>query len=85
VRMTALPLILTVFVAAEPLGPGDHFRTLKVDGQTRTYLVHVPPEYDPQNPTPAVLAFHGAITNGPIMVVSSGLNQKADEAGFVAV
>ncbi len=83
--MTVLPLILTVFVAAEPLGPGDHFRSLEVDGQTRTYLVHVPPEYDPQNPAPMVLAFHGAITNAPIMVVSSGLNQKADEAGFVAV
>jgi polyhydroxybutyrate depolymerase len=83
--MTPLLLVLTVLTAAEPLGPGDHLRTLQVDGRTRTHLVHVPSQYDPENPTPLVLAFHGSSTNGPIMALSSGLNRKADEAGFVAV
>lgn len=39
----------------------------------------------PRRPTPIVLAFHGAVTNGSIMALSTGLNRKADEAGFVAV
>jgi polyhydroxybutyrate depolymerase len=68
-----------------PLNPGDHIRKLQVDGRTRSYLVHVPPKLDPKQPMPVVLAFHGAMTNGPIMAFSSGLSAKADEAGFIVV
>jgi polyhydroxybutyrate depolymerase len=56
-----------------------------VGGLKRTYYVHVPPSYDPNKPTPVVLALHGATMNGPLMASFSGLNQKADEAGFLAV
>jgi polyhydroxybutyrate depolymerase len=34
---------------------------------------------------PVVLALHGATMNGPMMAWFSGLNRKADEAGFIAV
>ena len=68
-----------------PLTPGNHRRELTADGRPRSYLVHVPPNYDPAKPTPVVLAFHGAMMNGTTMVPFSGLNGKADEAGFVAV
>jgi polyhydroxybutyrate depolymerase len=73
--------------AAEPdkLAPGDHTRTLQVDSQTRSYLVHVPPKYDSANPTPVVLIFHGAGMNASMMQRFSGMNGKADEAGFIAV
>ena len=70
------------------LGPGDHRLTLQVDGRTRSYLVHIPPGYDAAKPaegTPVVLVFHGASTNGAMMAQFSGLNTKADSAGFVAV
>ncbi len=50
--------------------------------QKRTYLVHVPKDYDPKKPTPVVLALHGAAMNGPMMVWFSGLNKKSDEAGL---
>lgn len=70
---------------ADPLGPGDHVRSLTVDGRKRTYLVHVPPKHDPDRPVPVVLALHGAAMSGPMMVWFSGLDRKADEAGFVAV
>ncbi|MEI6536843.1 MAG: hypothetical protein WCN98_15965, partial [Verrucomicrobiaceae bacterium] len=49
----------------DPLGPGDHTRTLMMGEQKRTYLVHVPKDYDPKKPTPVVLALHGAAMNGP--------------------
>ena len=65
--------------------PGDHTRTLKVDGRDRSYLVHVPGKYDGKTPMPVVLALHGAAMNGPMMAVFCGLNKKADEAGFIAV
>lgn len=79
-------LALAVWSAElEKLGPGDHSRTLEIDGLKRSYLVHVPPKYDPSKPSPVVLVFHGAGMNGLLMQGFSGLNGKADDAGFVAV
>ncbi|MFN6401836.1 MAG: alpha/beta hydrolase family esterase [Planctomycetota bacterium] len=67
------------------LSPGDSFRRLKVDGSERSYLVHVPPQYVKDTPTPVVLAFHGGGANARNMVAFSGLNQKADQSGFIVV
>ena len=58
---------------------------LKHDGWDRSYLVHVPPRYDPAKPTPVVLGFHGAMMNGGGMNLFSGLSKKSDEANFVVV
>jgi polyhydroxybutyrate depolymerase len=81
----ALSLIALLAISAEPLALGDHNRSLKMGEQTRSYLVHVPPKYDPQKPTPMVLVLHGAMMNGAMMAPFCGMNEKADEAGFVAV
>ena len=78
-------LLALLSLAAAPLGPGDHNRSLKMGDVDRSYLVHVPPQYDPQKPTPVVLVLHGAGTNGSMMVWFCGMNKKADEAGFIAV
>jgi len=67
------------------LGPGDPTRSLEVDKRTRTYLVHVPPKYDPKKPTPVVLAFHGGGSNAEQMVRFCGLNETADKHGFIVV
>jgi polyhydroxybutyrate depolymerase len=77
--------LFAVMASAESLQPGNHTRTLQVDGRERSYLVHVPPKYDPKKPTPLVLALHGAWTNGPITALYSGLNRTADEQNFIAV
>lgn len=66
------------------LRPGMR-RTLTVGGLTRTYIVHEPKGHDLSSPLPLVVALHGATMNGPMMAWFSGLNQKADEAGFIAV
>ena len=66
------------------LRPGTT-HSLKVGGLTRTYVVHAPKGRDPKSPLPVVLALHGATMNGPMMAWFSGLNRKADEAGFLAV
>jgi polyhydroxybutyrate depolymerase len=80
-----LHLVALLSLAAAPLGPGDHTRSFKMGGTDRSYLVHVPPQYDPQKPTPVVLVLHGAGTNGSITVWFTGMSKKADEAGFIAV
>ncbi len=75
-----------LFAAADgPLKPGDHSRTIRVDGDDRHYLVHVPPQHAPDTPAPVVLAFHGGGANARNMAAFSGLNEKADEAGFIVV
>ena len=66
------------------LRPGKT-RTLAVGDLNRTYLVHVPEGHDQKTPLPVILALHGATMNGPMMAWFSGLNRKADEAGFIAV
>ena len=72
-------------LTAESLTPGDHTRHLMVGNQKRFYIVHVPPGYDSNTPTPVVLALHGAGMNGSMMVWFTGLNKTADAKGFIAV
>ena len=83
-EMNALLIALTL-IAADPLGRGDHSRSIKVDDRSRSYVVHIPKDYEADQPTPVVVVFHGGGTNAAIMVPFCGMNEKADEAGFVAV
>lgn len=52
-------LAALVAAAGAPFEPGDHSRTVEVGGRIRSYIVHVPSRYNPEVPTPVVLAFHG--------------------------
>jgi len=84
--MQAFAALAMLFAADDAsLRAGDHTRTLNEGGLERNYLVHVPPQYDPATPMPVVLAFHGGGANAGNMVTFSGLNEKADEAGFIVV
>ena len=82
--MPTLTLLLAL-LSADPLTPGDCELELTVDGRERSYFVHVPESYRADRPTPVLLVFHGAATNGRLMAEISGMSHKADEAGFVAV
>jgi polyhydroxybutyrate depolymerase len=81
-NILSMSLLSMLAVSGEQLGPGDHQRLLQIGDMHRSYVVHVPPHYDPKTPLPVVLALHGAGTNGRIAAGFTGLNQKADEAGF---
>ena len=78
-------VLLLAIVAAEPSPFRDPIRKIEVDGRTRSYVLHLPPQYKPEKPTPVVLVFHGAATNAHFIIHFSGMNKKADEAGFIAV
>jgi polyhydroxybutyrate depolymerase len=76
-------LAVALGLAADPVAPGDHTRSVEVGGTPRTYLLHVPPAYDARRPTPLVLALHPFATNGPMMARISGLSRTADREGFL--
>lgn len=77
--------LMAAVLCGPALSPGDHQQKLLVDGRWRNYLVHIPPQYDPQRPTPVVIALHGGGVNAAFTVATSGLNRKADQANFVVV
>lgn len=81
----SLMVLALTSLATAGLSPGDYRRTLIDQGIPRDYWVHVPPEYDATKPTPVVLILHQAMTNAPMMVKFTGMNEKADQAGFIAV
>lgn len=78
-------VLLLLLASVTQLAPGDHQRSLDVSGTTREYVVHIPPQYDADKPHPLVLIFHGYKENPATMAKDSGLNKKADKAGFIAV
>jgi polyhydroxybutyrate depolymerase len=72
-----------MLIGANSLGPGDYSKSVRVGGETRTYLVHIPAAYTGATPAPLVLAFHGGATDAAVMLRFCGLNDKADQAGFI--
>ncbi|MCA9076902.1 MAG: polyhydroxybutyrate depolymerase [Planctomycetaceae bacterium] len=85
--MNLVSLSLTILAGLNlgALDAGDHARSLTVDGRERSYLVHIPDSYDAMTPTPVVLILHGAGTDADITVTFTGMNEKSDEKGFIAV
>ena len=41
----------------------DSRHQIRIDGMQRSYLVHLPPCYDPKQGNPLVLVLHGAASN----------------------
>ncbi len=67
------------------LGAGNHLRVVRVGKLERRYQVYVPRKYNAKRSTPVIVAFHGGGGNPQSMMLLSGLNKKAEEAGFIVV
>lgn len=80
-----IPVAASMAQRDNPLSIGDHTRQLVVGERERSYLVHVPRQYDARRPSAVVLAFHGMGSNAAQMVNFCGLSDKSDEAGFIVV
>lgn len=65
----------------------DYTSTIMWDGLKRTYLTHLPPDYQEIGPMPLLLALHGGGGNAEAMVklTKGGLNILADKEGFVVI
>ena len=95
-----LPLPVAAQVAAAPaptataaaarcrttcLAPGDHQLTLDFRGTRRTYLVHVPRDYNGAKPVPLLIDLHGLGSNPGEQRFISGQLQQSDQRGSIAV
>ncbi len=69
------------YQASQPRKDAD--AALQVGGSKRLYDLHVSSAYTGEKPTPLVLAFHGAAGDGQAMEQVTGLNQIADQEGFI--
>ncbi|MBS1954892.1 MAG: dienelactone hydrolase family protein [Cyanobacteria bacterium SZAS-4] len=65
--------------------PGDHKEQLTVNGISREYTVHVPPQYDGTTKLPVVVMLHGHGEDGQQFADLSQINAEADKKGFIAV
>lgn len=85
------PLGLILFLSAlacAQAAPGtstDSTQTLEFNGTRRSYILHIPPTYDKNTPTPLVLSLHGGGGNAENQRRVSGFNELADEKGFIVV
>ncbi len=68
-----------------PVPPGDHFIETTSGGTTRRFILHIPPGYDDETPTPLILLFHGRGMQAPEQILLSQMNALADEEGFLVV
>jgi polyhydroxybutyrate depolymerase len=65
-----------------PGAAGLSSRSVTVDGLSRTFLVYVPSDLDPNEPVPLVLAHHGFTMSGEIMRTLTDFSEVADAEGF---
>ena len=66
-------------------GPGNRVFRFPYEGQTRMYIVHVPPSYRTDRDYPVVFALHGGGGNARSAVGNFGLKSLADREGFLVV
>jgi len=70
---------------ATKLAPGDHTRVIRVGDMDRRYRIYIPAKHDAAKATPVIIVFHGGGGNPESMIRLTGMNAKADEAGFLVV
>ena len=81
----AIPGPVNYLPAPAKLSPGTFRDSLSHDSRSRTFVVHVPPSYNPDTPTPVVLMFHGFPGSGSEFENITGMDQNSDHEGFIVV
>lgn len=75
----------SVTLAKKLAGLEDETGELTHQGRRRTYYIHTPKSYNPKNPLPLVLAFHGYGSQGKDLAKNTGFNELADRQKFIIV
>jgi polyhydroxybutyrate depolymerase len=72
-------------VASYEPGTHKHKLDLRVLGFRRSYLIHIPKNYDRAEARPLVVALHGAFSTAEEMEEETGLSELADREGFLVL
>lgn len=72
-------------VPARSLAEGTTEHMIASGGESRTYLLHVPPGYDGSTKTPVVVLFHGYGGTSATMLQTTHMVRLADDKGFLLV
>lgn len=88
--VVAVSTALVTFGGLTPIGAVDVAgqtveRAIVVDGQQRTFLIHVPNDVTAPGGLPVLIVLHGGGGNGKQVERSTGFSGLADEEGFIAV
>ena len=76
----AFVLLRVAWPASVVRAPRTEVRSLTVGGRVRTYRLHHPDAWDPEQPLPLVLAFHGHTATGRTVQYETELDVGADRA-----
>ena len=80
------PFFITVFLSAAICSAQQTItETLVHDGLQRSYILYIPASYDPGDPTPLVMNFHGYTSNSNDQMWYGDFRPIADTAGFLVV
>ena len=63
--------------------PGTSARVITSGGEERCYLLYIPPNYDPSNPIPIVISFHGVASSPELHAGITRWNEIADSENFI--
>lgn len=83
-KKTTTLLLVFLFFASTICFAQNINGTLQHDGETRTYITHLPPGFNANESVPLVIALHG-LGDSPSNFMGIGLNTAADTANFIAV
>jgi polyhydroxybutyrate depolymerase len=78
-------LLLTSAAAQAAFPKGNSTQALEFDGVMRSYLVHVPSQYDGATAVPLLLDFHGLGSDASQQRAISGMTRISDREGFLLV
>lgn len=71
--------------SVDGLDAGNHEIAIEHDGRQRDYRLHLPANYDAQEPLPLVINFHGLGSNAIEQAAFSAMDPHADENGYAVV
>jgi len=85
-RLALALLLATPVMASElPQQPGESEQPLIHANIERSYILHLPPQYDGRRKLPLLLAFHGGGGDARQLLKSNSLTAVADREGFILV
>lgn len=70
---------------AIPSSPGNYVRHVQVQGEARTYRIHVPKGYNGATALPIIFAFHGTSASAAVLERETSFDRLADSLGFFVV